>query len=243
MTLQGKILVVDDHRDLAENLAEILEGAGYEAIVADSAEAALAHLEHEQVVALITDYRLPGRTGAELIKELRHRGNAIPAIVMSAFTDDETIAIARKAGAMDVLPKPVELTRLFSFVSDLSANEGWVLLVEDDANLAENLAEAISSRGHRVEIKGRVRGTEGWSPAPAAAIVDFQLPDGTGIEIADRLTARNPGTRILFVTGHVDALERGLPARLSELERLEKPVDVSRLLDWVAAALRKQKPA
>jgi DNA-binding response OmpR family regulator len=243
MTLTGKILVVDDHRDLAENLAEILEGAGYQAIVAESAEAALACLEHETVVALITDYRLPGRSGAELIKELRRRGNAMPAIVMSAFTDDDTIAIARTAGARDVLPKPIELSRLFSFVTDLSANEGWVLVVEDDPNLAENLAEAISAKGHRVEVRDGLRGTEGLSSSPAAAIVDFRLRDGTGIEIADRLTARNPGTRILFVTGFVDALERGLPARLSAMERLEKPVELGRLLNWVAAALRKQTPA
>jgi DNA-binding NtrC family response regulator len=243
MTLAGKILVVDDHRDLAENLAEILEGAGYEAIVAESAEAALTQLEHEEVAALITDYRLPGRTGAELIKELRRRGKDMPAIVMSAFTDDDTIAISRSAGALDVLAKPVELGRLFSFVTDLSANEGWVLVVEDDPSLAENLAEAIAARGHRVEVKDGVRGTEGLTSAPAVAIVDFQLRDGTGIEIADRLTARNPGTRIVFVTGHVDALERGLPTRLCQLERLEKPVDLTRLLDWVTAALRKQKPA
>jgi DNA-binding response OmpR family regulator len=243
MKLAGKILVVDDHRDLAENLAEILEGAGFEAIVAESAEAALACLEHETVVGLVTDYRLPGRSGAELIKELRRRGNRVPAIVMSAFTDDDTIATARTAGASDVLPKPVELARLFSFVSDLSVNEGWVLVVEDDSSLAENLAEAIAAKGHRVEVRDGLGGTEGLATAPAAAIVDFRLRDGTGIEIADRLTARNPGTRILFVTGFVEALERGLPARLRAVERLEKPVELGRLLDWVGAALRKPRPS
>jgi DNA-binding NtrC family response regulator len=91
VTLAGKILIVDDHVDLADNLAEILENAGYQTVVADSAEAALDRLERNDVAALITDYRLPGLNGAELIVELRRRGLTIPAVVMSAFTDDRTI--------------------------------------------------------------------------------------------------------------------------------------------------------
>ena len=79
VSLAGKILIVDDHIDLAENLAEILENAGYETVVADSAEAALDRLERKDIGALITDYRLPGRNGAELIAELRRRGDRIPA--------------------------------------------------------------------------------------------------------------------------------------------------------------------
>ena len=122
MSFPGKILVVDDHVDLAENLAEILEGGGYETTIAESAEAALETIGSQPVSALLTDYRLPGKTGAELIGELRRQGNRMPAIVMSAFTDDDTIAIARNAGAIEVLAKPVDLGRLFSLVSGLPSS-------------------------------------------------------------------------------------------------------------------------
>lgn len=120
MTAAGKILVVDDHVDLAENVAEILEGMGYVTVVVTSAEAALARLLHDDVAALITDYRLPGRSGAQLIRELRQRGRAIPAVVMSAYTDDDTIAEARSAGALAVLAKPLELDRLVQLVARMS---------------------------------------------------------------------------------------------------------------------------
>jgi DNA-binding NtrC family response regulator len=234
----GKILVVDDHVDLAENIAEVLAGAGYETMVAASAEAALARMESEPVVALITDYRLPGRNGAELIRELRRRGNDIPVLVMSAFTDEDTIESARSAGAVDVLAKPVELERLISLVASLQAGGGLVLVVEDNRDLAENLAEILRGRGHEVVVSVSVAEALSACPSPSAAVIDFRLPDGTGIDVAERLTARDPRVAILFMSGHGDALRAGLPRRFAETAQLEKPVDVGRLLAWVSAAVK-----
>lgn len=116
---RGRILVIDDHIDLAENLAEILGAMGIDAVTAASAEAGLAVIEAGGIRAVITDYRLPGRSGAQLIAELRQRGSRIPAVVMSAYSDDETIRLARSAGALDVLAKPVDLDRLMATVQSL----------------------------------------------------------------------------------------------------------------------------
>jgi CheY-like chemotaxis protein len=119
--VRGRFLVVDDHIDLAENLAEILGAAGVEAVTAASAEAGLQVIEAGGIAALITDYRLPGRNGAQFISELRRRGNTIPAIVMSAYTDDDTIGAARAAGAVRVLAKPIDLEQLMFVVQTLGA--------------------------------------------------------------------------------------------------------------------------
>jgi CheY-like chemotaxis protein len=113
----ARILVVDDHAHLAENIAEILENEGYQTRVAISAEQALDTLDRDEIHALITDYRLPGLTGAQLIREMRLRGSQIPAVVMSAYSDEETIAVARAAGAREVLTKPVVIVQLLGLVS------------------------------------------------------------------------------------------------------------------------------
>jgi two-component system, OmpR family, copper resistance phosphate regulon response regulator CusR len=115
------ILVVDDHVYLAENIAEILESEGYQTRVALSAEQALDTLDQDDIHAVITDYRLPGRNGAQLIREIRRRGSLIPAVVMSAYSDEETIAAARAAGAMEVLTKPVALPQLLGLVAAFQA--------------------------------------------------------------------------------------------------------------------------
>ena len=114
-----RILIVDDHLNLAENIAEILENEGYQARVAVSAEQALDTVEQDEIHALITDYRLPGRNGAELIRELRQRGCQIPALLMSAYSDEATITAARAAGAVEVLAKPVGVSRLLGLVAAL----------------------------------------------------------------------------------------------------------------------------
>ena len=127
----GRILIVDDHVELAENLAEILEGAGYLTTVAASAEAGLVAIGRGDVVALVTDYRLPGMNGAQLIAELRRREILIPIVMVSAFADDQAIARAT-ADARKLEPgptqeptlieaaqwdKPVEAERLLSWIT------------------------------------------------------------------------------------------------------------------------------
>jgi DNA-binding NtrC family response regulator len=116
MNVTDKILVVDDHIPLAENIAELLEGAGHPAVTAASAEQALQVLEIDAIHALITDFRLPGLNGADLIREMHRRGRLIPAIVMSAYSDDGTVGAARAAGALEVLCKPIPPARLLELV-------------------------------------------------------------------------------------------------------------------------------
>ena len=113
---RGWILVVDDHVPMAENIAEMLEIAGYRASIAQSAEEALTLLT-EKIGALITDFRMTAWNGAQLIAEIRRRGSRIPAVVMTAYSDDETHDACTKAGALAVIPKPVEIGRLLALVS------------------------------------------------------------------------------------------------------------------------------
>ncbi len=101
---------------MAENIAEILEMDGYRASVAESAEQALT-LFTEKFSALITDFRMSPWSGAELIAEIRRRGSWIPAVVMTAYSDEATHDVCTKAGALAVLPKPVEMGQLLALVS------------------------------------------------------------------------------------------------------------------------------
>ena len=107
-----KILVVDDNVELAENLAEIIQVMGYEAIVEPSAEAALQRIAAGGVSAVVTDFRLPGLSGADLIRELRRSGSALPVVVMSAYSDASMVERAEAAGALEVMTKPVDVAKL-----------------------------------------------------------------------------------------------------------------------------------
>jgi DNA-binding NtrC family response regulator len=105
------VLIVDDNEELADNLAEILSLRGFITEIATSAEEALPKVIPEGAPLLLTDFRLPGMSGAELVRRVRARRDTVRAIVMSAYTDDRTVAAARSAGA-EFLPKPVDFGSL-----------------------------------------------------------------------------------------------------------------------------------
>jgi DNA-binding response OmpR family regulator len=105
------VLIVDDNQDLAENIAEILALKGFTTEIATSAEEALPMALPDGPGILVTDFRLPGMTGADLVREIRQTRQALRAVVISAYTDEKTIAAARSAGA-DFLPKPVDFASL-----------------------------------------------------------------------------------------------------------------------------------
>jgi two-component system CheB/CheR fusion protein len=106
-----RVLIVDDNAALAENIAELLELEGHETRVANTASEGLAHATSWNQDVIITDYRLPDISGAELLRRLRQLGLRMHAVVISAYTDETTIADARSAGAAFVA-KPVDFTTL-----------------------------------------------------------------------------------------------------------------------------------
>jgi two-component system C4-dicarboxylate transport response regulator DctD len=110
------IVVVDDNLELADNLAEILAVAGYRTVTASSAEEARVLIRDGECAAVITDFRLPGKSGADLIRDLREASLDVPVIVMSAYADAAAIA-----GALHVLAKPVDIDRLLAIVAALGA--------------------------------------------------------------------------------------------------------------------------
>lgn len=127
--LNQRILVVDDHIELAENIAEILDGAGYLTAVAESAEAASACMPGTRFDLLITDYKLPGLSGSDLVRALAQQGSTTPAVVMSAYTDVQTVTTALGAGACVVLAKPVDIEALLKALREILATGADAALV------------------------------------------------------------------------------------------------------------------
>lgn len=112
-----RALVVDDNRDLADNIAEILECEGFETLVESDPLAAMARAEGFAFDVAILDVRMPGMDGVTLLALLlRLRPDAI-FVMVTGFTHDERIQHALAGGARAVLPKPVAVPRLLEIVT------------------------------------------------------------------------------------------------------------------------------
>jgi two-component system, response regulator PdtaR len=236
----GRILVVDDQIALAENIAEVLQGLGFETLVAASAEEALAIVRGGGISAVVTDFRLPGRSGADLIGDLRRAGERIPVLMMSAYTDEQTIAQSHAAGAWLFLPKPVPLDVLMDVVQSLAKTPAAALVIDDEASFADNLAEALTAEGHEVIVSQTAADALAQHRRLDTAVVDYRLPDGTGIDVARALRARDPAIRILFISGFADELRGRLAAELPGSEAMAKPVDMRSVIAWLALGAKNQ---
>lgn len=239
---RGRILIVDDQIALAENIAEILQSVGFQTELAASAEEALARVAQGGITGVVTDFRLPGASGAQLTEALRRAGHRMPILVMSAYTDEATIEQSRAAGAWLFLPKPVPLPALIEAFDSLALQPASALVVDDERSLAENLAEALTAAGHEVVVAHTVAEALAHNRRIHTAVLDVRLPDGSGVEVARQLRARDPRIQILFMSGYAEALESQPPVGLADSQVLEKPLQPARVVSWVQDALDAPKP-
>ena len=114
-----RILVVDDEAAARTGLERILGGEGYLATSAANGEEAIEVAKREAFDAVITDLRMPGISGIELIAELRELSPHVPVVVATAFGDVQSAVQAMRAGADDYVTKPFSPKELVARVRAL----------------------------------------------------------------------------------------------------------------------------
>ena len=107
-----RLLLVDDEPDILETVVLLLGARMPEVAVTPVPNAlrALAMLEHERFDAVLTDYKMPGMDGAELVRKVREAWPAMPVLMFTAFMDKETLAeIHTKVQDLKIIPKPLDV--------------------------------------------------------------------------------------------------------------------------------------
>jgi two-component system alkaline phosphatase synthesis response regulator PhoP len=124
----SRILVVEDEQHLAEGLRFNLEAEGYQVQVVDAGEAALEVLQPASPPfdVVILDVMLPGIDGFAVMSEMRHRGQFVPTLMLTARGHPDDVLRGFAAGADDYLPKPFELAILIARISGLLRRREWL---------------------------------------------------------------------------------------------------------------------
>jgi two-component system nitrogen regulation response regulator GlnG len=110
------VWVVDDDASIRWVLERALKQAGLETRAFEQADAALAALRQGAPDVLVTDIRMPGRSGLEMLEEVRARWPRLPVIVMTAHSDLESAVAAYQGGAFEYLPKPFDIDQAVELV-------------------------------------------------------------------------------------------------------------------------------
>ena len=110
----ARILIVEDRDSLRRMLSTALGQEGHEIVAAENGDTALTELQRTDFDLVLTDLKLPGVSGLEVLAEAREGQPRVPVIVMTAYGTVQTAVEAMKLGAVDFLEKPIEIEDLFS---------------------------------------------------------------------------------------------------------------------------------
>lgn len=102
------VLVVDDKELMRDSVAAALRRAGFEVSTADRGEGALEHIAQRRPDVVVTDLKMPGLSGIELLDRIRRIDDELPVVLMTAFGTIETAVEAMRLGAFDYITKPFE---------------------------------------------------------------------------------------------------------------------------------------
>src|SRR3989449_7585030 len=112
-----KILLIEDDASVAGGLKKELQVEGYEVAVAERGDKGLAQAKAQPFDVVITDLKMPGMSGLELVEQLHATKPKLPIILVTAFGTTETAIEATKLGAYDYLLKPFDMAELLDLVA------------------------------------------------------------------------------------------------------------------------------
>ncbi|MFO7608370.1 MAG: sigma-54 dependent transcriptional regulator, partial [Candidatus Krumholzibacteriia bacterium] len=182
--IPGTILVVEDEGTQREALAGVLQQWGHTVLTAGGADAALALLADRPVDLLLTDLRMPGRSGLELLADCRQRRPDVAVVVVTAYGTVEGAVEAMKQGAADFVGKPLDLDRLALVIERALQVRR---LVHENQELRRRLADTavgprlLGSAAAMAEVL-----TRAGRAADTDATVLIQGESGTGKELLAR---------------------------------------------------------
>ena len=133
-----RILVVDDESSMRLGLTEVLERAGFAVTAVDSGPAALDALGAQPHALVLSDMRMPGMTGAQLLANVQERHPGLPMVMMTAYGTVEDAVSAMKTGAREFLTKPFSPQEVLHVVR--------ALLAENEAQPASPATDESETR-------------------------------------------------------------------------------------------------
>lgn len=151
------ILVVEDERNLADAIVRIVSDAGFNCEAVYDGNAGLNSAESGLYDAVIMDVMLPGMDGIQIVRELRHQGNSIPVLMLTARTSTSDKVEGLDAGADDYMTKPFEAPELLARLRALTRRQGDVVI--DTVTFADLTLDLethdLSCDGREVHLSGK----------------------------------------------------------------------------------------
>ncbi|HET9695021.1 MAG TPA: nitrogen regulation protein NR(I), partial [Steroidobacteraceae bacterium] len=177
------VWIVDDDASIRWVLERALRQAGMSPTAFEDADAALAALRRGEPDVLVTDVRMPGRSGLDLLDEVRTRRPKLPVIVMTAHSDLDNAVAAYQGGAFEYLPKPFDIDQAVDLVRRAASQQQRA--VESSAD-SRRIPEML---GHAPAMQEMFRAIGRLSRSSMTVLITGE--SGTGKELVARALHRH----------------------------------------------------
>ncbi len=197
----AQILCIDDDPDAIEILRKYLIPEGYSVISALSGEEGIK-MAQQAVPALITlDIMMPEKDGWQVLRELKANPKTKDiAVVIHSIIDNKPLAMS--LGAVDVVAKPTDPTRLLSLAKQfVKSRDEFLLVVDDNEDFAETIRRLLVEDGYKVQVaNGGTKALEILrSSSPALILLDLMMPEMDGFAVVRELQQNEKWRKIPVV--------------------------------------------
>ncbi len=216
------ILIVDDDADFRDNLIQVLQAAGYNALAAADGRTAAATIDNLQssIDLMVVDLCLPDMNGIEIIQAVARKKTEIKIIAASGVFDDVFLDMATSLGADAGIRKPGGQTAAVKWlraIRDLLGEtpetavkplEQVVLLAEDEAPVRAFVKTILQREGYQVLEAADGRGAMALAHKMNFAIdllvTDIKMPGMDGLALAQALKEVRPEIPVVYMSGFTD---------------------------------------
>jgi DNA-binding NtrC family response regulator len=181
MSAGAKILLIDDDAGITETLQRVLVDEGHEVAIERRGDDGLARAGSDAFNLVITDLRLPGLSGLELVRQLHGAKPRLPIILTTAFGTTETAIEATKYGAYDYLLKPFDIPQLLDLVQKAAASNR---LMSEPVSLGEPGAPHDALVGQSAAMQAIYKEIGRAAPRPINVLIRGET--GSGKELIAR---------------------------------------------------------
>ncbi|MDR0589593.1 MAG: sigma-54 dependent transcriptional regulator [Spirochaetaceae bacterium] len=207
--MRFKLLVVDDEKNIREGLADFLSMDGYTVETAADGDGGLKSFQKGDIDLVITDLRMPGLSGEELLKRIVSETPGIPVILLTGHGTVETAVAAMRSGAYDFLTKPVNLDHLSLLVKRALQSRELILKhrrLEEELEQKKTFEAIIGTSPPMRKVFDTIR-----RAAPTKASILITGESGVGKElVADAIHQLSPRKDKPLIKVHCAALAASL---------------------------------
>jgi two-component system response regulator PilR (NtrC family) len=171
----ASVLVVDDERSMRDFLKILLEKEGHKVATADNGEKALQILGNQPIDVVVSDIRMPGLSGIELLEAIKEEFADLPVIMITAFASPDDAVLAMKNGAFDYISKPFNVDEIKSVIESATSK---TLQTSTPQDLSASFPEIIGQSREMLKIFDMIQRV---APTPANVLIYGE--SGTGKEL------------------------------------------------------------